>query len=191
MLIAAIAVFPDGRRMVTASYDKTLCLWDLENGALMKKMEGHRGGVEAVAVSGDGKLTASGDLDGELLAWHGDTGRSLTQAIRGHSERITSLCFSPDRAVLATVSLDKIIQFWRTDTWQIQGHPINSGGEIYCVRYSPSGELLAISTPSAKVDKPDEALEGLTRPYKVPLGLVNIGRPAMSCEEAAFLGRPY
>ena len=41
---------------------------------VMKKLEGHGASVMAVAVSGDGKLIASGDDNGELIAWDGDTG---------------------------------------------------------------------------------------------------------------------
>lgn len=144
--ILAVAVFRDGRRMVTGSYDKTLRLWDLEDGVVLKKMVGHRGRVEVLAVSGDGKLIASGDFNGELIAWHGNTGESqLTQPIKVHSEKITSLDFSPDGMVVATVSWDKTIEFLSTATWDIEGNPINTGERIFCVRYSPSG-VLAIAT---------------------------------------------
>ena len=60
-------------------------------------MEGHRDTVWAVAISGDGKIIASGDRDGEYIAWDGDTGNSLTRTIKAHSDKIGSLDFSPDR----------------------------------------------------------------------------------------------
>jgi len=82
-----------------------------------------------------GKLIASSDMGGKLIAWGGDTGKSLTNAIQAHSEPILSLDFSPDSGVLASVSSDKTIKFWRTDTWQIHGNPINVGEEIDRVRY--------------------------------------------------------
>jgi WD40 repeat protein len=148
--VLAVAVFPDGRRMVTSSEDKTVRLWDLKDGAVLKKMEGHRHWVRAVAVSKDGQLIASGDLSGELIAWHGDTGeqhRRVTQPIRAHSgARIVSLDFSPDGAVLATGSSDNTMKLWSTETWLPLGHRINCGAAVYCVRYSPSGEHIAIAT---------------------------------------------
>jgi WD40 repeat protein len=143
--VRAVAVFPDRRRMVTGSYDKTLCLWDLETGVVLKKMEGHRNGVLALAVSRDGQIIASGDGDGEFIAWHGETGESLTKPIKAHSKEITSLDFSPDGMVLATGSWDGMTKFWCTKTWEMQGDPIECGG-VNCIRYSPSGELLAIAT---------------------------------------------
>lgn len=51
--ILAVAVFRDGRQMVMGSHDKTLRLWALKDGIVFKKMEGHRGQMEAVAVSQD------------------------------------------------------------------------------------------------------------------------------------------
>jgi WD40 repeat protein len=132
--------------MVSGSLDRTVRLWDLRDGVVLKKMEGHRGGVWAVAVSRDGQLIASGDENGELIAWHGDTGESLTQAIKVHSKPILSLDFSPDGALLATGSWYRTTKLWSTKTWQVQGNPISCGADVGCVRFSPSGELLAIAT---------------------------------------------
>ncbi|KAG2125183.1 WD40-repeat-containing domain protein [Suillus bovinus] len=144
--VRAVAVFPNKRRMVTGSDDKTLRLWDLETGVVLKKMEGHSGGVKALAVSRDGQIIASGDENGEVIAWHGESGESITQPIKAHSEWISSVDFSPDGTVLATGSYDHTVKFWCTKTWQMQGDPIECGN-VHCVRYSPSGELrIAIGT---------------------------------------------
>ncbi|KAG2335872.1 hypothetical protein BDR05DRAFT_971370 [Suillus weaverae] len=61
---------------------------------------------------------------------------------------IYSLDFSPDSTLLASGSLDTTVELWDTKTWQVQGDPIGctAGAEIFCVRYSPSGDLLAIAT---------------------------------------------
>ncbi|KAG2744101.1 WD40 repeat-like protein [Suillus brevipes Sb2] len=146
--VRVLAVFPDRRRMVTGSDDepKTLRIWDLETGVVLKAMEGHGGrGVNALAVSRDGQMIASGDWNGEFIAWHGETGESLTKRIKAHSKEIRSVDFSPDGTVLATVSSDGMTKFWCTKTWQMSGDPIDCG-DVFCVRYSPSGELLAIAT---------------------------------------------
>ncbi|KAG1799939.1 uncharacterized protein HD556DRAFT_1439606 [Suillus plorans] len=144
--IQEVAVFPDNRRMITCSDDKTFRLWDLETGVVLKKMEGHSGEVWALAISRDGKIIASGDSNGEVIVWDGETGESITQPIKAHPSIIYSLDFSLDGMVLATGSGDDTVKFWCTKTWQMQGNPIKCGSEVNCVRYSPSGELLAIAT---------------------------------------------
>ncbi|KIK40125.1 hypothetical protein CY34DRAFT_807490 [Suillus luteus UH-Slu-Lm8-n1] len=143
-IVKAVAVFPDRRRMITSSRDKTLRIWDLETGVVLKKMEGHSSRVWALAVSRDGQMIASGDGNGEIIAWHGETGESLTQPIKVHSKVINSVDFSPDGTVLATGSGDNI-KLWCTKTWQMLGEPLNCDYYVYCVRYSPSGELIAIA----------------------------------------------
>ncbi|KAG2139824.1 uncharacterized protein EDB93DRAFT_1252946 [Suillus bovinus] len=145
--VNAVTVFPDNRRMVTCSYDKTLRLWDLKTGAVLQKMEGHRGWVLKLVVSRDGQLIASGDTDGVFIVWHGETGESLTQPIEAHSyQPIYSLDFSPDGTVLATGSWDNATKLWNTKTWKQQGDSIKCRRTINCIQYSPSGERLAIAT---------------------------------------------
>jgi WD40 repeat protein len=116
-------------------------------------MEGHRSLVLTLAVSRDGQMIASGDTGGELIAWHGETGESLTKPIKAHSIQVFSVDFSPDGTVLATGSSDGMTKFWCTKSWQMQGDPIKCGG--YRIRYSPSGELLAIATyPNIQIYNP-------------------------------------
>ncbi|KAG0700212.1 hypothetical protein DFH29DRAFT_1056381 [Suillus ampliporus] len=145
--VRVVAVFPDRRRMVTGSFDKTLRLWDLKTGVVLKKMEGHRSEVRGMAVSRDGQMIASGDGIGDFIAWHGETGESLAQTTKAHSHWIWSLDFSPDGTMLATGSRDGTMKLWSTKTWQPQGNPIKCSDRwVNCVRYSPSGEHLAIAT---------------------------------------------
>jgi WD40 repeat protein len=132
--------------MVTSSADQTLILWNLKDGVVLKKMEGHKSSVRALAVSRDGKLIASGDDDGALITWDGVTGESLTQAITVHCLSIHSVDFSQDGAALASGSFDKTTEIWCTKTWQVSRDPIPCYGEVSCVRYSPSGEFLAIAS---------------------------------------------
>jgi WD40 repeat protein/tetratricopeptide (TPR) repeat protein len=143
----AVAVSSDGRRMVTTSYG-AVRLWDMREGILLKKLNGHSGSMaNGLAVSRDGQLVASGDEQGELIAWDLNIGESLTQPIKAHSSGIPSLAFSPDGSLLATSSGDGTTKLWCTKTWELLGNPITYPKiNVCCVRFSPSGALLAIAT---------------------------------------------
>jgi WD40 repeat protein len=141
--VCAVAVFPDTRRMAMNSSDGMLRLWDLKTGVMLKEMEGRGDAMRDVALSRDGQLIASSDDAGYVTAWHGDTGRPLTQTFKAHSGSC-SLDFSPDGTTLATTSWDGT-GLWSTETWQQVGSPIGCA-YAHCIRYSPSGELLAIAT---------------------------------------------
>lgn len=149
--VTAVAVFPDRQHMITGSKDKMLRLWDLKTGVVLKKMAGHSNEVWALAVSLDGRLLASGDCSGEVITWtcHRESLAWVTQAsIKAHSGLIYTLDFSPDGTVLATGSNDFTTKLWNTKTGLLQGHQITCSGSVRCVRYSPSGVLLAIATDS-------------------------------------------
>jgi len=158
--VAAIAVFPDKRRMATTSSNGILALWDLKRGIILNELEGRGEGMGSIALSQDGQLIASIDHGGYINAWHGDTGRPLTQAVMPHSDDVTSMDLSPDGVTLATGSSDGKTQLWSTASWELQGQPISvrvklnrgwsssNDHRVNCIRYSPSGELLAIATES-------------------------------------------
>jgi WD40 repeat protein len=81
--VVAVAVVRD-ERMVTGSYDGLLRLWDLKTGVMLKKIEGHRSRVRALAVSPNGQWIASGDESGKLIVWYGQ----IFSGFRGASQWI-------------------------------------------------------------------------------------------------------
>ena len=69
----SVAFSPDGRRLVTASRDDTIRIWD----AHFEPLIGHTDGVASVAFSPDGHRLASGATTSTVRLWDADTGQLL------------------------------------------------------------------------------------------------------------------
>jgi WD40 repeat protein len=67
--VQALAATPDGRLLVSASWDRTVRVWDLRTGRVVHVLEGHEQYVESVAVTRDGTRAVSGSVDGTVRVW--------------------------------------------------------------------------------------------------------------------------
>ncbi|KAG2035898.1 WD40-repeat-containing domain protein [Suillus americanus] len=116
--VRAVAFFKDGRRVVTASYDNTLRIWDVEKGVLAGgPFEGHTKSVRSVAISPDGRRIASGGLHYTIIFWDVERKQKVYPGrLVKHTSSVHSLCFSPNGKRLASGSGDKIVIIWDAET---------------------------------------------------------------------------
>ncbi|GAB1545461.1 hypothetical protein NUACC21_81370 [Scytonema sp. NUACC21] len=76
-VVQAVAVTPDGQRLISASWDKTLKVWDVKTGKELRTLTGHSNSVLAVAVTPDGQRVISGSEDYTLKVWDLETGKVI------------------------------------------------------------------------------------------------------------------
>ncbi len=93
--VNALAVSPDGRRVLSGGSDGTLLLWDLESGLEFGQLEGHTSEIRSLVFSPDGENALSGDRDGTIRLWDLAAGRERSR-FDGRIGTIYALAFSPD-----------------------------------------------------------------------------------------------
>jgi serine/threonine protein kinase len=150
-LVLSVAFSPDGRRALSGSADRTMRLWNVENGQELRCFTGHRDFVLTVAFSPDGKRAVSAGCDRTVRLWDVQNGQEL-RCLSGHTDLIWSVAFSPDgRRVLSgsggilgpdgTVSAgtEHAARLWDADTGaelhRFEGHT----NHITSVRFSQNG----------------------------------------------------
>lgn len=67
--VYSVAFSPDGKTIASGSWDKTIKLWEVSTGKLIKTLTGHNSYVHSVAFSPDGKSIASGSGDKTIMLW--------------------------------------------------------------------------------------------------------------------------
>ncbi len=131
----------DGKLLATA-VGNVVKLWELSTLKELRTFPDTSG--LAVVFSPDSKiLAAAGGIAGqEIKLWNVETGDALP-SLKGHTNWINSIDFSPDGHILASGSTDKSIRLWDMTTGRLlmvlNGHT----GYINAVAFSPDGRLLA------------------------------------------------
>jgi tetratricopeptide (TPR) repeat protein len=98
--------------------------------------------VRAVAFSPDGRLLASGFLNGGLQVWEADSALRCYSFI-GHAASVNSVAFSPDSLWLASGSRDRRIRLWEAGTGHAVQELAGHAGEVRAVAFSPDGQWIA------------------------------------------------
>ncbi|GAA1664599.1 hypothetical protein GCM10009680_00370 [Streptomyces yatensis] len=144
---------PNGRLLATASYDRTVRLWDVSDRArpkpLGKPLTGHTSWVSSAVFSPDGRTLASAGDDGTVRLWdvrNPRHPRPLGAPLSRHDGTIYLLAFSPDGRTLATATEDRVVRLWdmsRPGRPRPLGALTGHTAAVRSVAFSPDGRTLA------------------------------------------------
>jgi len=165
--ISDVMFTPDGKTLISVSNDKTIRLWDVESGDLIKTIheqigEGPEGRLLAGALSPDGKILAVGGFlgkrgddpelhVGQIRLFDIESGEQIG-VIKGHENVILGLDFSHDGKWLASSSADRASRIWDLSPLLAQkeaevrliailGGSSNPGPPVYDTAFSPNKRI--------------------------------------------------
>ena len=140
------AVFSaDGKRVVTASRDKTARLWDGLTGAPIGQPMKHEDRVGSAVFSLDGKRIVTASWDGTARLWDGLTGAPIGQPMK-HEGQVRSAAFSPDGQRIVTASDDMTARLWDGLTGAPIGQPMKHAGQVRSAVFSPDGKRIVTAS---------------------------------------------
>jgi len=146
----------DGLYALSASCDKSLCLWSLNTGKKKIRYVGHTADVLSVAFSANNRQIVSGSRDKTIRLWN--TLGELKYTIEGaHSEWVSCVHFvpppptpltpSPDYVAppptIVSAGWDKIVRVWDLSTCKKVAELVGHTGYLNTVTVSPDGSLCA------------------------------------------------
>jgi WD40 repeat protein len=166
----AVALSPDGRRVLSGGKDRTVRLWDQGSGRELRTFPEQSQEVRAVAFAPDGRraLSASG---ASLRLWDVETGEELARW-SGHNDAVKAVAFTPDGTRAVSGGDDRTVRVWDVQTGrELQRFARHSGG-VTGVAVSPDGAAVLSSGRDQTL-----RLLGLRngqeiRQFAVPRGLV-------------------
>lgn len=140
-----VVISSDGQFALSASWDKTLRLWDLNTGKTTRRFVGHTGDVLSVSFSPDNRQIVSGSRDKTIKLWNtlGECKLNITE--NGHTEWVSCVRFSPNATnpVIVSAGWDKLVKVWDLTKCKLKTNHFGHTGYISTVTVSPDGSLCA------------------------------------------------
>jgi WD40 repeat protein/predicted Ser/Thr protein kinase len=101
----------NGRRLATASSDRSTRVWDVATGQKQLVLRGHGGDLNSVAFAPDGRRILTASDDGTARVWDAASGREIAR-LEGHDGPVRRALFNADGEVILTSGNDRTARLW-------------------------------------------------------------------------------
>lgn len=109
-IIQDVTISLDGAYALSASWDKTMRLWDLDSGNCTQTFLGHEGDVLSVSIAKNSRLIVSSSRDKTIKVWN--TIGECMATLRDHKNWVSVVRISPseESPVVISASWDKTLK---------------------------------------------------------------------------------
>ncbi|PJB24566.1 MAG: hypothetical protein CO113_13175 [Elusimicrobia bacterium CG_4_9_14_3_um_filter_62_55] len=135
--VISLSTSPDGSKVVSGSFDRTLRRWDVRRREQTDRYGGLES-VEFVAVSPDGRYALCGGVGAVLAFWNLETG-VCERRWEGHSDSLHAVAFGPDGSFCVTAASDESLRVWDLNLGECVRIMRAPSGVIYSVALSADG----------------------------------------------------
>ena len=158
------AYSPDSRRIVSASRDQTIKIWDAESGAVIRTLKDHSSvenwGVYSgtpifyflidisVAYRPDGRRIVATLGDMTIKIWDAESG-DLIRTLQGHNSYVESAAYSPDGRRIVSASYDNTVNIWDAKSGDLIRSLQSHDNDVRSAAYRTDGRRIV----SASFDK--------------------------------------
>jgi len=140
-----VAFSPDGRRIVTASKDRTARVWDAGTGDAVCPPLRHGDIVLKAAFSPDGRYVVTASHDRTARVWDISTGRAVSPALV-HDGSVVDASFSFDGRLVLTACTDGSARIWDALTGHLRTPPLTHSSWLNTASFSPDGRYVVTAS---------------------------------------------
>ena len=145
--VKGLALSPDGRWLVSTSFDYTAVLWSVKDFSERRTLIGHEAAVNAAAFSPDGRYLVTAGDDRTLRVWRLEDLLNLSKepvprVLNGHTAKVVHLAFSADGRRLASSSWDHTVGIWSVPAFENQAFLSAHDGPVHAAQFSRDGQFL-------------------------------------------------